>query len=254
MQKNIFDVFFNAVTNLLLIHSFFPKATYSFYGGSWFISILCILYLLSHWLIKIISKLKYNLTIMTGILIITIQSILTIYVAFGDNLYLYSNPLYRIWDFILGMVIAKVYMLKSKGQASKDRSIEEISIVLIIMVIYIISLILIRNSIIKIVGPAFYTWIFSIALFVFAFEEGCVSKTILCSTLLQNLSKISLEFYMIHGLVVDFFKIVFNDLNYHWILKSIIISIPSLMISLILSLLCFKMKQLNKKVCFNKSY
>ena len=86
---------------------------------------------------------------------------------------------------------------------------------------------------------SYYSALFIIALYVFSYEKGCISKILKCR-ILQNLAKVSFEFYMIHELILILFRRVFSNLNYNWLIKNIIICIPALIISLIISRLISK--------------
>ena len=87
-----------------------------------------------------------------------------------------------------------------------------------------------------VVGISYYNITFILAIYIFALGQGRISK-LLKIKLFQNLAKISFEFYMIHELILIIFREVFKDLQFHWILNRIVISIISFGISIIIATL-----------------
>ena len=65
---------------------------------------------------------------------------------------------------------------------------------------------------------SYYSLLFIIALYIFSYENGCISKLLKCRVL-QNLAKISFEFYMVHELILILFRKVFSNFNYNWLIK-----------------------------------
>ena len=219
------------IIDLLLIQSFFKEDAFIFNSLAWFLSVIFILYLVSIPIIKLIKKIKLNKLIMFICLILITQYILNlINIMNMGNLYLYSNPLYRLLDFCLGMIVAKLF-IKNKFEI-KNYNRCEIEIVVTFILMYLISFFIDT-------GCSYYSLLFIIALYIFSYENGCISKLLKCR-ILQSLAKISFEFYMVHELILILFRKVFSNLNYNWLIKNIIICIPSLIISLIISKLISK--------------
>lgn len=210
------------IIDLLLIQSFFKEDAFIFNNLAWFLSVIFILYLVSIPIIKLIKKIKLNKLIMFICLILITQYILNLIniMNMGD-LYLYSNPLYRLLDFCLGMIVAKLF-IKNKFEI-KNYNRWEIEIVVTFILMYVISFFVDTQC-------SYYSLLFIIALYIFSYENGCISKLLKCRVL-QNLAKISFEFYMVHELILILFRKVFSNFNYNWLIKNIIICIPSLIIS-----------------------
>lgn len=74
---------------------------------SWYLSVTVILYFLSYYLIKFVRKVT---KVVPVICIVLILLEVVNQLSFKTYLYLYSNPMYRVLDFILGMLIASLYM------------------------------------------------------------------------------------------------------------------------------------------------
>ena len=129
------------------------------------------------------------------------------------ELYLYSNPFYRVFDFLLGMISAKIFL--NKKYITKNYNLWEFGIVVLFVTMYLLSFIIKT-------GCSYYSILFILALYVFSYEKGIISK-ILKIDMLQKIAKISFEFYMIHELILIVFRRAFANLEYHWLIKNIII-------------------------------
>ena len=96
----------------------------------------------------------------------------------------------------------------------------------------------------------YYSPIFAISIYIIACERGVISH-ILQKDIFQKIASFSFEFYMIHELVLIIFRRMFINLNYHWLIKNIYISIPAFIISIMLAQVLSKyIKRINiAKVC-----
>lgn len=231
--------------NLALIQSFFKNDVFNFNSLSWFLSVIFILYIFSIPLTKIINKIGYKyIILMIGSILITQYCLNTYNIISGDKLYLYSNPIYRILDFSLGMLSASLY-INVDIKISKPKITESL-IVGIFFVMYAISLFVETRC-------SYYNLIFVISLYVFAKGKGNVSM-ILNKDLLQKFAKISFEFYMTHELVLKVFRKVFVNINAHWLIVNILICIPALFISIIIATLLHKLVTKKYRVIVEKTY
>lgn len=219
------------ILNLLLIQTFSKDDILVFNNLSWFLSVIFILYIFAIPCIKVIKKIPKNKLLIIICLILVLQYVLNIFnIANIYEISLYFNPMYRILDFILGMIVSRIFLENIYN--IKRYNLCEISIVIIFIIMYLLSFF------IKI-GCSYYSLAFIIALYIFAHGKGRISK-ILENDILMYFANISFEFYMVHELILIIFRKVFINLNYNWLIKSIIISIPSFIISLILSILINK--------------
>jgi len=219
------------ILNLLLIQTFSKDDILVFNNLSWFLSVIFILYIFAIPCIKVIKKIPKNKLLIIICLILVLQYVLNILnIANIHEISLYFNPMYRMLDFILGMIVSRIFLEKIFN--IKRYNLCEISIVIIFIIMYLLSF-FIKT------GCSYYSLVFIIALYIFAHGKGRISK-ILENDILMYFANISFEFYMVHELILIIFRKVFINLNYHWLIKSIIISIPSFIISLILSILINK--------------
>ena len=76
-------------------------------------------------------------------------------------------------------------------------------------------------------APGYYSVIFSVALVVFAYGQGVVSK-LLCGEGLNKIAENSFEFYMFHELMLRVFRKVFGNIELSYLLKCTVIAIPAL--------------------------
>lgn len=158
-------------------------------------------------------------------IIITVIIALNTSNRFTESLYLYTNPIYRILDFFLGVLIAKSYLKTSFVIKNANKC--ELLIVSSFIFMYIISLFVKED-------PGYYSILFTIALYVFAQGKGIISK-ILNHKAFETIAFYSFEFYMFHELALRFFRIVFTNYDTFYPIKLAVIALPALLISVILS-------------------
>lgn len=216
--------------NLIMIQSCFRNEALNFNSLSWFLSVLFIICIFTIPIIKFMKKLNLRQTIICIVAVLIIQYIINILnVNLFENMYLYSNPAYRIFEFILGMLVAQVFILK-KLEIKYSTALE-----VVIGVIFILKYILAYNGL-NFIGLSYYNILFIIAIYIFALGKGSISE-LLQNRILQYLAKISFEFYMVHELILDIFRKVFKNSSLHWILNRLVISIISFGIAIIVSTL-----------------
>lgn len=98
------------ILNATLLQSLVPKYAMSFNGLAWYLSVTIILYVFSYFFIKFVNK--TNALVGCICCAVVMLSIDTANVIGNFNLYLYSNPLFRCLDFLLGMYISKILIHK----------------------------------------------------------------------------------------------------------------------------------------------
>lgn len=223
------------VLNVLLIQSFFKDYVFQYNGLSWYLSVTMFLYLISFFLLKLVKHIKKPFFT----IIVVLLMILSINIAnrFGAELYVYTNPIYRVLDFLLGMMIAKAFI--NKAIIIKKSSFIEIVLLISFVVQYFLSL--------KIeYDPGYYSILFTISLYVFAVGEGCISK-ILSSKGLAVISKYSFEIYMFHELCLRVFRPFFENVEIFYPIKCLMISLLGLMLTIVFVLIYKKVEILIQK-------
>lgn len=234
-QKPLHESIPSGILNLLLIHPFFEQYALSYNGLCWFLAVTLFLYVISYFLFKGIAIIRST----TAHMIVTLLTIiaLNLMTRFGIPLYLYTNPIYRILDFWLGMLIAKIYT--EKEHQLLTGTVIEVILVIVFLAQYLLSLLIG-------ITPGYYSVLFAIAIYVFAAGKGVVSK-ILSADILRKISFYSFEFYMVHELALRVFRKVFPEISTPYLVRCTVIAIPSLIISIALAVTYKKISMAAKK-------
>lgn len=226
------------LSNITLTQTFIPNTDYyfSFIAGTWYMSSLAFCYLVfniyKYYLNK--SNIKeiniivvfWILEIIVSLLIINLSSDIIKWI-------IYINPISRSINFLMGMLLAKIFINKNKKYVNYN--IIETAICIAFIFIYIGSIFVPRVFI----WSTYYSPIIMIIIYIFSFQEGWISK-IFMKNIFVKLSKISFEFYMIHQLVINIcWKIIKSN--------NLIISIISLIVSLILATILNKISVISLK-------
>ncbi|WP_316930149.1 acyltransferase family protein [Neotamlana sedimentorum] len=192
--------------NLTLTQSFLPKSSiyFSFNGVSWSISNELFFYLLFPFLIVLIYKCR-NYKVITAIILIMIipLSVAIMPEEFYFSFF-YINPLFRVLDFIIGILLYFVFE-KVKQRKFNYFRLELFSILLLILFFGL------HKGIPDVYRYSYYYWLpMSLLIFAFSFQGGKISKILSNSTLLY-LGEISFGFYMIHQLIIKYYFPLFYE-------------------------------------------
>jgi peptidoglycan/LPS O-acetylase OafA/YrhL len=152
-----------------------------------------------------------------------------------DNYYkhlFYVNPFFRVFDFIIGLILFEIYLKIKKQQRTINYDLLEVTSILLLLLFFIFHAwvpLVMRYSI--------YYWIpMSLLILIFSFQNGFISR-FLSNKSLIFLGEISFGFYMFHQLVLKYF-IDFNQHHLHIKNEYYIIGII-LALSLIVSYISF---------------
>lgn len=226
--------FVNMFINIFLIQSFIPiKGIYfGFNSPSWSISNELFFYLLTPYLFRnFINEIKTNRFILIlGLMVVVIIGIQTIPISYHHSIF-YINPIVRLLDFIIGIYLYEIYKSNNiKGlNFTKSSLVEILSISLFIVFFYF------HNDIPKVYRYSVYYWIpMLFIIYVFSVGKGLLSN-MLSNRIFVYLGEISFGFYLIHLLVIKYFKILYYklDLNMSELTQVSIIFIISLLLSII---------------------
>lgn len=213
-----------AVLHLSLLQVWFPEYTLTYNALSWYLSVTFFLYLISYPLVKMLTKVLKPKLILAFTLIITL--VLNCIDRYIWGTVLYMNPLYRILDFLTGMLIAKIFM-EQENLIKISSNLTETVLVVWFVIQYGLSL-MIKGT----VEPGYFSVLFAIAIYVFANGRGFVSK-ILSKPIFDKLAAYTFDFYMIHELALRIFRKVFAHLELFYPVKLILIAVPSLLLSVL---------------------
>lgn len=238
-NKSIEYLSFGIPMDLLMLKSLFPNYTFQFNGLSWYLSTLIIIFVMIYPVVKLLRNIHqvHNLLIFAiGILIIQF--------IFVNNEILenaYTSPFYRIFDFSLGMLIAKLYKLKFILRIKYS----SLLVIGVFVFLYLIDFLWCWNSL------CLYNiyFIFLILLLLTDFNKV---KSYFENRILVLLAKYSFQFYMFHELILIIFRRIFSadkiDLGNAWI-NAIIISFFSLLTTCCIVYVTYKpLTWINNKV------
>lgn len=213
-----------ASANLLLLQSWLPDRSYffSYNAVSWFLSDVFFFYLLFPFLI---ARLVRSVGGTSVFAVITVGYIAALSFIPADCLtaIVYICPATRLLDFVMGMLLWKVYnsrsvvSLKTKLADCKSgfavSSLLEISAV-IILILFITG----YSDVSECYSLAVYWWpVMALIILVFSLTDGCTG---LISSVLQwgavmSFGSISLGFYLVHVLTIHSCHILINKLGWH---------------------------------------
>lgn len=212
-------------SNLFLIQSFVPIKAYffSFNGVSWSISNELFFYILFPSLLLFFSKFK---KISLSLLLIPLAIIVTRQSENINHWVYYINPLFRVFDFFLGIVLYHLYVkFKDNSILKKQATFLEIAVIMLFVGFYYC-----KDLVHQDYRWSLYYWIpMALIIFIFALQSGAISK-FLSKQFCIWLGEISFAFYMIHQLVINLLQILnykfrFFDNGYLLILTALFVSI-----------------------------
>ena len=206
-----------AIANLLLLQSWIPADSFYFVANSpsWFLCDILFFYLVFSSLNKLIlcagNRTLLSISLIVLLLYICLMTVLPSPLV---NPILYVNPLTRVLDFIIGIILYKIY-ISDKGIALKHKLAGKSSLIVSLIELSVISLIVITAIVYPHLQPRVRTvsifWL-SIPLTVFFFAlsdhgKGVVSRFLQRKTMLW-LGNISFGLFIIHAPVLRIFNSV----------------------------------------------
>lgn len=221
---------FTLIPNLLLIQSWFPNMSYYFSGNavSWCLSDMIFFYACFPLLIKGYTRCTKK------VLSIALFALFSFYFGIvycvpNDKVhaYLYISPIFRLLDFILGIMIFYLYTSLVKNKTNEKFQsfsyvsktvIECLPIVLLLIFIFLFPIIPP-----KIYSASYYWLPMSLIILVFAMfnKSGGAISRFLSNRIIIILGEISFSFYMLHQLVIIFCNGTFKrfGVNMPWELR-----------------------------------
>ena len=196
------------VANLFMLQSFIPNAEYYFAFNSlgWSISDLFFFYTLFPVLLWGFRKYTHrSICGVFSLFFILILSLMYIIPQELQHWFFYINPLLRLFDFALGMLLYQLLKKTSFGKFDSRFTWYEIGS-LILLVIFYASAALFP----KVLRYSVYYWLPMLAVIgVFAQQKGALSK-LLSKPVLLFLGNLSFGFYLWHQLILRYARRVVN--------------------------------------------
>ena len=232
VQNGFLNNLGKTAVNLTLTQSFFPKmdVVFSFNSVSWSISNEMFFYYLFPFIIGLIAFLLKKKGLYILFLTIGLISFLPIMVPEEHHYWMFNiNPLFRVWDFIIGIILFNIF-----SKYKETLNLLNFNIIEPIMIILFAVFFMFYNYIPDVYRYSMYYWIpMSLVVMTFAFQKGWIS-TILSNKYLVKLGEISFGFYMIHQLVIKYL------LKYYKIENDYLSLLLMISCSLILSIISYK--------------
>jgi len=194
----------NLSLNILLLQSFYPLEGIKFNAVSWSLSDEMFFYLLFPLLIVWFVKSRRSFYIFWTLAIIFIFYLISLYQGSKyENWIFYLNPLTRIVDFSLGIVLFNICTSTraNKWRKSLSPTLLEVFAIMLIIVFYSLA-----YFIPYVYRHASWYWLpVGFLICVFYFQAGAISR-ILSHRWLVLLGEISFSFYMFHTMVLWYVK------------------------------------------------
>ena len=208
------------IANILLLQSWVPADSFYFVANSpsWFLCDILFFYVvfssLNKYILRSDNRKLLAISLVVILLYICLMAVLPTYLV---NPILYANPLTRLLDFIVGIILYKLYV-SDNGIALRDKlngksfltvSLMELSVILLVVITAILYPHLPQR-----VRTVSIFWL-AIPLFIFFFamtdkHSGVISKFLQGKTMLW-LGNISFCIYIIHVPVLR----IFNSISVH---------------------------------------
>ena len=208
------------IANILLLQSWVPADSFYFVANSpsWFLCDILFFYVvfssLNKYILRSDNRKLLAISLVVILLYICLMAVLPTYLV---NPILYANPLTRLLDFIVGIILYKLYISdngitlrdKLNGKSFLTVSLMELSVILLVVITAIVYPHLPQR-----VRTVSIFWL-AIPLFIFFFamtdkHSGVISKFLQVKTMLW-LGKISFCIYIIHVPVLR----IFNSISVH---------------------------------------
>lgn len=239
--------FFNIFSNILLIQSWIPSmgVYFSLNGVAWYLSTILFLYMMFPLILLKIKKIQTPKTAIRLIILIYALQCFVAYCAqiFTDSFNIvlpdfihwltYICPLFRAGDFLIGGLLAYIYLNKKTDINQKVATVQEIlPFILLVVVqllwkenIFFFGKEFFKNTLLYIPAAACFV-------FIFARHSGFISKILSCK-LIRYIGDLSGYNFLIHGIVISYITTIFIGIGIN--LTPLIKFIICLPISLICS-------------------
>lgn len=206
------------IPNLLLFQSWIPSPGYYFSGNavSWCLSDMLFFYICFPFLIKLFKVEKTMYKVGVIILFVYIPFLFLLPEQYTHPI-LYISPLFRLLDFILGIMTYHAYSNLNKmewSQKMKKLSYTKKTL-LEFFIAGILGIMLYIHPSDRLIYASYWWIIIPILILLFALfnDRGGAISTLLNNKLIVKLGEISFSFYMIHQLALLTLKSLFNKLS-----------------------------------------
>ena len=230
------------IINIGMIQSIIPfnKYSTSINGISWFISTIFIIYLFTPGIIRLNNKASKHHTLLRLVFLIIVILFLNCciymlirqieYVQFADkdlNI-IYINPLIRLFPFLLGIMAYNIYSLLGNLRIRNTTFAEILGIALF----FLWWIIAYKTGFPTVVTECIDMLVSIVVILIFAFSDKGIVSLLLSKKKMLELGSISLDFYLIHYLVIQYGMIAAKYFNLNQGIAGILLTILIFSISL----------------------
>ena len=230
------------IINIGMIQSIIPfnKYSTSINGISWFISTIFIIYLFTPGIIRLNNKASKHYTLLRLVFLIIVILFLNCciymlirqieYVQFADkdlNI-IYINPLIRLFPFLLGIMAYNIYSLLGNLRIRNTTFAEILGIALF----FLWWIIAYKTGFPTVVTECIDMLVSIVVILIFAFSDKGIVSLLLSKKKMLELGSISLDFYLIHYLVIQYGMIAAKYFNLNQGIAGILLTILIFSISL----------------------
>ena len=244
-----FNTFLRLLSSLFLVQAFIPDKNFyfAFNGVSWFLDVLFFCYIFTPFIIKKISNNSNKKNIIILFIIIILQIVFQILIDkyINNDYWYYIFPPYRLFDYIVGMLLCKIMFSREEKKASRLLyTMMEISIILISVTFYYYDL---YNCDALVYILSIYT------IYVFISNKGLISLKMNSFNSIRKICNINIELFLIHQPVIRYIEYAYEKFNNKSLFLNIIISIITFIIVFAICNL-YNKKITNKKDKENKKW
>lgn len=214
--------------NILLLQSWIPFDEYYFVanGASWFLCDILFFYLVFSSMYRLLNELTVRHAVIFVVVVLLLYSFLaTIIPSLSVNSILYTNPLMRLLDFCLGILLCRFYVTKESETLKMMTRCSRLSLTIIevALVILLVASFYVYDMLPARYRCAAFFWFVIppvIGYFSYADRNGGLVTRCLKQPLMLWLGGISLEIFLVHGFVFRIVNSVFlrMDIQTEWCL------------------------------------
>lgn len=207
-QRISLTTYIFAILDFLMVQAWIPiqKIYFSCNAVAWFLSDMLFCYFMFPFLVKWLKG-KYGIIIMASVLFVYFVTLQFMSDKEIIHAYIYINPLFRIIDFMIGIMLC---LLLKPGKKKDRKPLVATLMEMGVMAIAVLSLVVYPYIPIKYSYVSFY-WIPSVLLIiVFTLSDrlGGAISTLISRPTLVYLGTLSFPFYMFHLILIGWYKII----------------------------------------------
>lgn len=204
--------------NAALLQTFVPVKDiyFSFNAVSWYLADTLFFALLFPFLFTYINKLSAKgITLFAVIMVVLYTTVVALIPESMRHAFLYINPIIRSSDFVLGIILANIY-LRMRERPSLLRLFSRYSWMFCIIVFALIIMLVVESCLlpknIRLIAPVYWPFVGVLLIIVSLLDSsGC---SMLENKFLLSLGECSFVFFLIHQLILRYSTILFSKFQF----------------------------------------